>query len=437
MTLQELMPQLRVFGRLSDLSPGSKAALLDRATRRDEEVRLVAHRIIERVRRGGDTALRELATELDGVSLDAIEVPQEKWQEALAQIRPRLRRAMERAAANIDAVQTAFLPTPEEVRPEPGISIVRRPDPLRRVGVYAPGGRAAYASSVMMGAIPARVAGVKEIVLCSPPDRTGVPSQFVLAAAELSGVHRVFSVGGAGAIAALAYGTNSIPRVDRIVGPGNSYVTEAKLQVAGVTGIDMPAGPSELLIIADLTASVGLIAREVFAQAEHDPEATVVVLTLGSSLAAQVAEEIAREAASQPRTEIIISALSRRGAVLSADSIGQAVAFANAFAPEHVLLACSEQNTIAPLLRNVGTVFLGETSSVTFGDYMTGANHVLPTGGLAKCYSGLSVLDFVRWTTLQRIDRDAAASIAEDVAIFADAEGLPGHAIAARNWVRA
>lgn len=437
MTQRPPAPQLRTFGRLAELSPNSKAILLNRAIARDEEIRVIVRGIIERVRRDGDRALSELATELDDVSLDAIEIPRAKWQDALCRIDPQLRRAMQRAAANITEVQTSFLPAPQVVRPEPGISIIRRPDPLERVGVYAPGGRAAYASSVMMGAIPARVAGVKEIFLCSPPDSSGLPSQYVLAAAELSGVTRVFAVGGAGAIAAMAYGTSSIPRVDRIVGPGNRYVTEAKLQVAAVTGIDMPAGPSELLIIADRTASPRLLVQEIFAQAEHDPEAIVVVVTIGAAMAGEVVAEIAREAPAQPRSDVIASALSRQGAVLIADSIEEAVAFSNAFAPEHLLLACSKQDTVASTVRNAGAVFIGDASSVTFGDYMTGANHVLPTGGMARCYSGLSVLDFVRWTTLQQVDEVAASGLADDVAVFAEAEGLPGHAIAAREWAAA
>jgi histidinol dehydrogenase len=214
-------------------------------------------------------------------------------------------------------------------------------------------------------------------------------------------------------------------------------VTEAKLQVAAVTGIDMPAGPSELLIIADRTASPRLLVQEIFAQAEHDPEAIVVVVTIGAAMAGEVVAEIAREAPAQPRSDVIASALSRQGAVLIADSIEEAVAFSNAFAPEHLLLACSKQDTVASTVRNAGAVFIGDASSVTFGDYMTGANHVLPTGGMARCYSGLSVLDFVRWTTLQQVDEVAASGLADDVAVFAEAEGLPGHAIAAREWTAA
>lgn len=258
-------------GKISGLCAADRAVLFDRSTASDPAVRRTTAEIIDRVRTDGDRALSALAEEFDGVKDLSIEVPRPIRQRALEQTDRGLKRAMERAAANIAAVHRVSLPAASETSPEPGIRILRRPDPLQRVGVYAPGGRAAYPSSVLMGAIPARVAGVEEVVLCSPPESTGLPSTVVLAAAEIAGVDRVFAVGGAGAIAALAYGTATIPRVDRIVGPGNAYVAEAKLQVAGATGIDSPAGPSELLVIAGDSASPRAIALEVMAQAEHDP----------------------------------------------------------------------------------------------------------------------------------------------------------------------
>jgi histidinol dehydrogenase len=324
-----------------------------------------------------------------------------------------------------------------ETLPEPGIRVGRRPDPLDRVGVYAPGGRAAYPSSVLMGSIPARVAGVREVILCSPPASDGLPTPVVLAAAELAGVDRVFAVGGAGAIAAMAYGTESIPRVDRIVGPGNAYVAEAKLQVAGVVGIDSPAGPSELLIIADSSADPGVVVREMLAQAEHDPRAVVILVTLGREVAEAAIARLAVELPSQQRRDIIEESLIARGAVLWAVDLNEAVSFSNDFAPEHLMLATRRPLEILGTVRNAGTVFVGECSSVSFGDYMTGANHVLPTGGLARSYSGLSVLDFIRWTTYQAVDFEAAGRLADDVGVFADSEGLPAHAAAARHWAAA
>jgi histidinol dehydrogenase len=434
MTTSTAVSRLRFVGALAELSEADRSLLIERPASNDASVRDAARRIVDRVRNDGDDALLALAAEFDGVTLRSLEVPRKEWHAALAELPANLRRAMERSAGNIAIVHRAALPTKVETWPEPGLRIVRRPDPLLRVGIYAPGGRAAYPSSVLMGAIPARVAGVSEVLLCSPPDATGKPARTVLAAAEMAGVDRVFAVGGAGAIAAMAYGTATIPRVDRIVGPGNAYVAEAKLLVSSMTGIDSPAGPSELLVIADETASPRIVALEVLAQAEHDPAATVVVVTVGESVASAITREIVQRFEGQPRAETIASALRDRGGVLAADSIDDAIAFANEFAPEHLLLACTDPGAIAPRIRNVGSIFIGETSSVTYGDYMTGANHVLPTGGLARSYSGLSVLDFIRWTTVQSVDRSAAQGLANDVAVFAEAEGLPAHAAAARQW---
>jgi histidinol dehydrogenase len=314
------------------------------------------------------------------------------------------------------------------------VIVGRRPDPIGRVGVYAPGGRATYPSSLLMGAIPARVAGVGEVIVCSPPTVTGEPAPAILAAAELAGVDRVFAVGGAGAIAAMAYGTHTIPRVDRIVGPGNAYVAEAKLQVASVVAIDSPAGPSELLVVADRTADPDIIAREVMAQAEHDPEAAVVVVTIGAPAARRIADAVAAILPAQPRQAIIAESLATRGAMLVAQSVDEAIALVNDWAPEHLLLAIADPPGAFEGVRGAGTVFFGETSSVVFGDYLTGANHVLPTGGLARSYSGLSTMDFVRWTTYQRVDRAAARRLAGDAAVFATAEQLSAHTAAAAAW---
>lgn len=424
---------LRWVAAIGSLTDDDRAMLFDRATTTDAEVRKATGAIVAEVRATGDAALTELAARFDGALLDRLEVPREHCERALASLDQGLRTAMVRAAANIRTVHEALRPQAIAVEPEPGIRIGRRPDPLGRVGVYAPGGRAAYPSSVLMGAIPARVAGVGELILCSPPDPSGSPSRVVLAAAALAQVDRVFAVGGAGAIAAMAYGTGTIPRVDRIVGPGNAWVAEAKLQVSGAVGIDAPAGPSELLVILDSTADLDLVVREMFAQAEHDPAAAVVAVVLdgaGSPLRARLLGAVDRE----PRAMIIRESLARNGAILTAASREEAIRFANLWAPEHLLLVTRAAEELLPLLRNAGTVFIGSSSSVAFGDYMTGANHVLPTGGLARTYSGLSTLDFVRWTTWQEISPDAARRLATDVATLAESEGLPAHAAAARGW---
>ncbi len=427
--------RVRFRGTLGALTGDDRRALFDRATSTDENIRAQTAEIVARVRRDGDDALYAMAEQFDRVRLDSLEVPRGHLRRALDALDPSLRRVMERAADNIARVHRAFLPQVTEAQPEPGIVVGRRPDPLGRVGVYAPGGRAAYPSSVLMGAVPARVARVGEVILCSPPGReSGEPPSVVLAAAALAGVDRVFAVGGAGAIAAMAYGTHTIPRADRVVGPGNAYVAEAKLQVAGAVAIDAPAGPSELLILADSSLDAAVIVREMLAQAEHDPLASVVALVLDPALAASVEAELARAIAELPRAGIIATSLADRGGVLWAGSLEEAIEFANEYAAEHLLVATADPSAVLARLRNQGTIFVGPATSNAFGDYMTGANHVLPTGGLARSYSGLSVLDFFRWTTYQRVSPDAAARLADDVGTFADAEGLAGHAAAARAW---
>jgi histidinol dehydrogenase len=250
----------------------------------------------------------------------------------------------------------------------------------------------------------------------------------------MAGADRVFALGGAGAIAAMAFGTTSVPRVDRIVGPGNAYVAEAKLQVASAVAIDSPAGPSELLVLCDASTDPVLVAREMLAQAEHDPLAAVVAITTDDRLAQRIIAELSAQLRAQPRTAIAAEALAGQGAVLVVADLNEGIAAANAYAAEHLLLLVAEPGKVVGHLRSAGTVFIGASSSVAFGDYLTGANHVLPTGGLARSYSGLSTLDFVRWTTWQRVSPAAAARLAGDVGTFADAEGLPGHAAAARAW---
>jgi len=419
---------------LSALSDVERASLLRRTSATNPAVCERTEEIVRRVRLDGDSALREMARAYDGVSLDSLEVPAEVRRRALAGIDPGLRAALERAARNIELVHSTDRPRTVEVETEPGVTVGRRPDPLQRVGIYAPGGRAAYASSVLMAGIPARVAGVREVVLCSPPQKDGCPARAVLAACEIAGVDRVFALGGAGAIAAMAYGTESVPRVDRIVGPGNAYVAEAKLQVSRDVGIDSPAGPSELLVICDAGCDIETIAREVTAQAEHDVNACVVVVALDDGTASAVSATIGERLATGPTRSVVRAALEQNGGVLSAGSIAEAIAFAAEFAPEHLLLALDDAERVLPDIRNAGCVFVGESASVVFGDYITGGNHVLPTGGLARSYSGLGLLDFVRWTSYQKVTRDAAQRLAGDTAILAGAEGLPEHAAAARGW---
>jgi histidinol dehydrogenase len=426
---------MRFAGLLSALDDESRNELFNRSASPDARVSVTVRDIISRVRAEGDSALIEFARAFDGVELESLEVERSAIDAARVSLQPALVTALLRSARNIRTVHAAAMPVATTVEVEEGVSVTRRPDALRRVGIYAPGGTAAYASSVLMAAVPARVAGVDEIILCTPPSKeTGLPGEAILAAARIAGVDRVFAVGGAGAIAAMALGTQSIPRVDKIVGPGNAFVAEAKVQLTSEVGIDCPAGPSELLVIADDTATPVVVAREVMAQAEHDERAVVVVIAIGAAVGERIESAVADAIGSQPRQAIITKALSGRGGVLAVETIEQAIEAATSFAPEHLFIATRNAAEVATKVRCAGSIFIGETSSVAFGDYITGANHVLPTGGMGRAYSGLSTLDFLRWTTTQSVSPSAAERFADDTATFATAEGLPGHAAAAKAW---
>jgi histidinol dehydrogenase len=423
--------ELSVRGRLAELDSESLALLTDRAPLEDSTLVTSVAALIRDVRARGDGALREMAERYDGVALTQLEVPRGRWQEALGDLDDGVRSALERAAANIRRFHEAQLPPDVTLEVEEGVRVTRAWVPLERIGVYAPGGRAAYPSSVLMGVVPAKAAGADTVVLCSPPGPSGLPPTEVLAAAEVGGADRLFALGGAGAIAALAYGTETVPRTDVIVGPGNRWVTEAKRQVAGHVVIDSPAGPSEVLVLADSTAPARLVALELVAQAEHDPDAGSVLVTTSERLAADVEAELDELVARAPRAEIVRAALAGAGAILLADSLDEALDFADRYAPEHASVMTEHAARDARRLRNAGTTFVGPASSVAFGDYLTGANHVLPTGGRARSFSGLSAHHYLRSYTLQEVEPEGAAAMATDVATLAMSEGLPAHAAAA------
>jgi histidinol dehydrogenase len=425
---------LRAFGSLAGLDPAARAALLGRGEPARGEVADTVAAILARVEHEGDGALRDLARRYDGATLTLLEVPRARCEDALAALAREDRAALGRCARALRRAHAAFRPREQRVRTEAGVELLHHPEPLGAVGVYAPGGGAAYASSVLMGAIPARVAGVAQVVLCSPPGPDGLPATAVLAAAALARVDRVFALGGAGAIGALAFGTASVPRVDRIVGPGNVWVVEAKRQVAGRVGTDLPAGPSELLVIADRDADAAQVARELVAQAEHDPRAGALAVLLPGADRGALLAALDAALATLPLAEVARTALARGGAVLEAESAAAAIEFANAYAPEHLILATEDADRLVRSVRRAGSVFVGLSSSCVFGDYRTGANHVLPTGGAARFSSGLSTGDFVRWTTVQRVSPRAAIRLGLDAARLAEAEGLAGHARAARAW---
>jgi histidinol dehydrogenase len=425
--------QLAVEGRIAELDARQRSLLLDRRPTDEAGVQEATRDMLMRVRGEGDGALRDFARRFDGVELDHLEVPREKWGQALESLSADVTAALSRAARNIEAFHRAQIPGDVEVEVEPGVHLGRVFVPLEAVGVYAPGGLASYPSSVLMGVVPARAAGVEEIVVCSPPGPDGLPSAVVQAAAAIGGATRLFAVGGAGAIGALAFGTESVPRCAAVVGPGNRWVLEAKRQVAGQVIIDSPAGPSEVLVIAEEgCAPPSWIAAELVAQAEHDPDAAVAFATTSPSLLEAVRRELVIQVASTPRAQVVRKALAGCGALLLAADRDEMLRFADEYAAEHLSLCTRDARADLARIRTAGTVFLGASASVAFGDYLTGANHVLPTAGTSRSFSGLSALDFLRSYTWQDLTPAAAANMADAVATLAEAEGLPGHAAAAR-----
>lgn len=400
------------------------AALFGERISPDEAVR----RILQDVRQQGDPGLLSWADRLDAVPAAGIRVPAEEINQALDTLSPQVRQAMELAAGRIDAFHRKQ-PASSWITNELGGTLGQFLRPIRRIGVYAPGGTAPLPSSVLMSAVPARVAGVQQIVVAAPPDKaTGRVAPITLAACALSGVSEVYALGGAQAIAALAFGTESIPAVDKIVGPGNLFVTLAKRQVYGVVGIDGLAGPTETMVIADETARPAWVARDLLAQAEHDVLASAILLTPSRTLAETVQVEIARQIESLPRADIVAAALENSSGAVVTDSLAEAVALANEYAAEHLCLAVAEPWTMAEKINNAGGVFIGEHSFEVLGDYVAGPSHVMPTGGSARFASPLNVWDFLHIVSLIALDEVTARSISAPAATFARAEALEAHA---------
>jgi histidinol dehydrogenase len=401
-------------------APGTAAyrSLVNRAPVA-EDVRVQTRALLLDVQRRGDAALLDLTERFDGVRLRQTRVPSQAMRAALDNLDRGLRSALEVAAANIEAVHSAQRFREEPVDVVRGVRVWREWRPLDRVGIYVPGGRTVYPSSVLMLAIPARLAGCREIVMCSPPQRDGQVAAVILAAAGIAGVTEVHAVGGAQAIAAMAYGTESIRRVDKIFGPGNAYVTAAKLAVFGEAAVDMPAGPSEILIVTDGSVPAPWIAADLRAQVEHAPDARAVLVSTDSAIAAQVRDLVDGDLAEQVR-------------VLTATDLEQAVAFANDFAPEHLTLACAEPDRWLARISAAGSVFLGPYAPAAAGDYATGANHVLPTGGASRSFSALGVDAFGRTLQIQSLDRSGLAQLEPVVDAIAGAERLTAHAKSVR-----
>lgn len=410
--------------RLASLSADERAALLDR-DQGLQTVREDVATIIDGVRQEGDDSLRTYAAEFDGVAVEEIEIT-DRVTEAAAAVDPDVEQAIEHAARNIRAFHERQLPA--DWREDfDGRTLGRRFRPIESVGVYVPGGTAAYPSSALMGVIPASVAGVDRVAVATPPADELEPA--TAAALEIAGADRVYAMGGAQAIAALAYGTESVDPVLKVVGPGNRWVTAAKAAVRGDVGIDFLAGPSEVCVLADGRADPALVAAELVAQAEHDAAASVVGLTDDPNQAKAVAEAVSTQAAGLPREETVTEALEgATSGILVADSMTEAATFAEAYAPEHLVILAAEDERLLEAVPSAGSAFLGPGTPVAAGDYASGPNHVLPTGGTARVTGGLSVDTFLRSTTVQRLDHDALARLRETITTIARAEGLEAHA---------
>ena len=389
--------------------------------------------IIAEVRNKGDAAVLDYTRRLDGTNATAcsdLEVPPERLARALAGIAPAEREALALAAGRVRAYHEKQRAESWSFIDADGNELGQRVTPLERVGIYVPGGKAAYPSSVIMNAVPARVAGVREIIMTVPAPG-GEVSELVLAAAAICGIDRVFTIGGAQAIAALACGTASVPRVDKIVGPGNAYVAAAKRRVFGLVGIDMIAGPSEILVLSDGTANPDWLAMDLFAQAEHDELAQAVLLSPDAAHVAAVAASIEGLLGTMPRRAIIESSLARRGALVKVRDLAEGCLLANRMAPEHLELAVEDPHALLPQIRHAGAIFLGSYSSEALGDYCAGPNHVLPTSGCARFSSPLGVYDFQKRSSVIGISRAGAARLGRIAAVLARGEGLAAHAASA------
>ena len=403
-------------------------SLKDRVRENDRSVEDGVAAILRDVRDNGDRAVRAYSEKFDGWVPDSLEISMAEIERITADCDPAFLAAMERAAENIRAFH-ARQKQQSRIDPERnGVLMGQRVRGLHRVGVYVPGGTAAYPSSVLMNVIPAKIAEVGEIVMVTPPGRTGKPDKNILAAAKIAGVDRVFLIGGAQAVAALAYGTESVPKVDKVVGPGNIFVATAKKLLYGTIDIDMIAGPSEILVIADSSAKPEYLAADLMSQAEHDRMASAILITPDEALARATADEIERQMETLSRRDIIRESIDNFGAIIVCESLTEAVDFANELAPEHLEVCCENPLEYIGKLDNAGSVFLGNYSPEPLGDYFAGPNHVLPTSGTARFFSPLSVDDFIKKSSFIYYTKDALLAAADDIIRIAKTEELTAHA---------
>ena len=397
-------------------------------TSSSQDVSGIVAPILEDVRNRGDQALRDYTSKFDGAQIDSIEVPASEIQAAYDSMDEAFIRVLKTAANNIRSYHSRQKRDSFVISENDGIMLGQKIVPVSVAGIYVPGGTAAYPSTVLMDTIPAKIAGVGQVVMVTPPGRDGKIIQAVLAAAKVAGVDKVFRVGGAQAIAALAYGTESIPKADKIVGPGNIYVAEAKKQVSGIVSIDMIAGPSEILIIADGKSDPAVVAADMLSQAEHDKNASAVLVTESKNLASKVSEEIERQLSILPREQIARASIETNGKIIISSSIEQAIEISDRIAPEHLEVCVDNPFDYLDKIRNAGSVFLGRSCPEALGDYLAGPNHTLPTSGTARFSSPLSVDDFIKKYQFTYYTEKALSKVADDIALFARREGLEAHA---------
>ena len=408
------------------------AALCRRA---EQDNSLIAERveaIVERVAKEGDAALFALAEQIDGVRLDSLAVSEQEFLDAEASVSDEVKAAIENAIRNIEAFHRAQLPSEVRVETQPGVVCVQRPVPISRVGLYIPGGTAPLFSTVLMLALPAKIAGCEDIILCTPTNKQGRVAAEVLYAARRCGVTKVFKAGGAQAVAAMAYGTESVPKVYKIFGPGNRYVTLAKQLVAGRnTSIDMPAGPSEVMVMADGSADAEFVAADMLSQAEHGRDSQAIVVCDSVAFAQRVAATVERQMAELSRADYVAESLKNSRAVVF-DSREQMIAFANEYAAEHLIISMEDAWGVAAEITAAGSIFIGNYSPESAGDYASGTNHTLPTSGWAHSCSGVNIDSFMRKMTIQELSRDGIESLAQTIVAMAEAEGLEAHANAVK-----
>ena len=407
-------------------------ALTARCTRQEEEIGERVAAILAEVRTGGDAALRRIVRRIEGYLPETFEVTRERRAEAAKAVSPQLKAALAQAKANIEAFHRAQLPAQVEVETMPGVRCVQRAVAIGRAGLYIPGGKAPLFSTVLMLALPARIAGCREVILCTPCGRDGRIAPEILYAADLCGVDRVFALGGAQAVAAMAYGTESIPRVDKIFGPGNRYVTKAK-QLAGAAdvAVDLPAGPSEVLVLADEDARPEFAAADLLSQAEHGDDSQAMLVCRSEEFARRAIASVGEQAARLSRRDAIGNSLANSRIVVFSDPDEQ-IAFADAYAPEHLIVAMRDAWDAAARITAAGSVFIGGYSPESAGDYASGTNHTLPTSGWARAYSGVNTESFMRKITYQELTRGGLEALAPTITAMAEAEGLDAHANAVR-----